>query len=193
MGSTDCEQPLLVLEKALSSGVTCFQLREKGEGSLKGKAYLDFASACQKLCRHYQIPFIVNDDVSLALSLEADGIHIGQEDRPIAQVRALAPTKWIGVSVHNEQQMAEAIQHGADYVGIGPIFPTSSKLDAKVPSGVSFLQQMRTKYPHYPIVAIGGIHPTNSQSVRQAGADGLAVISAIAATQNMEKTIKQLL
>lgn len=192
MGSSDCEEPLVILERALQAGITCFQLREKGITRLQGDAYHAFAQACQMLCQHYQVPFIVNDDVTLALALDAEGIHIGQEDYPFAYVRDVAPTKIIGVSVHTEQQMDEAVRLGADYVGIGPIYPTLSKADAQPPAGVAFLQRMRAKYPKYPIVAIGGIQPTNSASVRRAGADGVAVISALTTTSNMKKTIEQL-
>lgn len=189
MGSTNCENPLNVLEQALQAGITCFQLREKGEGRLYGEAYRDFALACQTLCRRYKVPFIVNDDVQFALEIEADGVHIGQEDCSLAYARKLHSNKWIGVSVHNMEQMAEAVRLGADYVGIGPIYPTTSKADAEPPSGLDFLQQTRRAYPDFPIIAIGGIRPENALVVRQAGADGLAVISAIIKSSDIQQTV----
>lgn len=129
----------------------------KGEGALTGLALEQFAKSCQKLCRQYNVPFIVNDHVELALEMNADGVHIGQDDTDLAQIRTLFPGKCIGVSVHSMEEMDAAVTGGADYVGIGPIFETTSKLDAKNAAGVTFLTQAREAYPSYPIVAIGGI------------------------------------
>lgn len=192
MGTANSTEPLELLEKALQSGITCFQFREKGEGSLKGEAYESFARSCQTLCRTYGVPFIVNDDVELAIKLDADGIHVGQDDLAITEFRAQANSKIIGVSVHDEQELALAVRNGADYVGIGPIYPTKSKSDAKPPAGLDFLRKARSQYPHFPIVAIGGIDEKNVAEVRSAGADGVAVISVICESSNIEKTIQAL-
>ncbi len=174
------ENPLYVLEEALKGGITAFQFREKGEGALSGAEYLKFASDCQRLCREYRVPFIVNDDLDLAIYLNADGVHVGQEDTPIKKVRDLVGDKWVGVSVHTLAEVEEAIKYGADYVGIGPIYPTNSKNDAKKPSGTNFLREVAELYPELPIVGIGGITPDNMKPVIEAGADGVAVVSAIA-------------
>lgn len=192
MGSQNAPKPLETLERALQAGVSCFQLREKGPHALTGDAYVAFARACQQLCRTYDVPFIVNDDVALALALDADGIHVGQDDLSIQSFRAQAPRKIIGVSVHNETQLIEAVQHGADYVGIGPIYQTTSKEDAEPPAGHHFLEHARALYPHLPIVAIGGIDEQNAQAVRASGADGVAVISAICKSRDIPRTIAQL-
>ncbi len=191
MGTENCnnESPLSVLEDALKAGITIFQLREKGNEPLMGKELEQFARACRSLCKQYGVPFIVNDDVDLALKIDADGIHVGQDDTPIEEIREKFQHKIIGVSVHNKEEMVKAVEGGADYVGIGPIFETKSKSDAKKPSGVSFLHHARTLYPEFPIVAIGGITEQNASQVIQAGADGVAVISAICNSKNINETI----
>ena len=193
MGSINCKRdPLSILEEALQAGITIFQYREKGKNALKGDAYVQFARQCQKLCQAYHVPFIVNDDVELALKLDADGIHVGQDDLNIESFRQNMKDKIIGVSVHSMKELEQAIRDGADYVGIGPIFETSSKEDANPPAGITFLAEARGSYPHYPIVAIGGITAANSVIVRQAGANGVAVISAISVSCNIRKTVQRL-
>ncbi|MEX3744649.1 MULTISPECIES: thiamine phosphate synthase [Lysinibacillus] len=186
------QKPLNVLEKALQSGITMFQFREKGPNTLTGQAYENFAQECQKLCQQYNVPFIVNDDVELAVKLGADGVHIGQEDLPVSMVREKIGSMILGVSVHSQAELQTALQYGADYVGIGPIFATSSKKDAKPPSGTKFLQQVRIQYPELPIVAIGGLNCSNAHTVFKAGADGIAVISAICESEDISNTISTL-
>lgn len=194
MGTENCksEHPLQVLEEALQAGITMFQLREKGKQPLMGEELEQFARRCQSLCKKYHVPFIINDDVDLALKIDADGVHVGQDDTPLHEIRGKFPNKIIGVSVHNEEEMKTAVQGGADYVGIGPIFETKSKPDAKKPTGVSLISKVRTMYPDFPIVGIGGITPLNAQNVIEAGADGVAVISAIAESGNRKKTVQLL-
>jgi thiamine-phosphate pyrophosphorylase len=193
MGTVNCKgrEPLEILEAALKAGVTMFQLREKGEGALRGEAYVRFAMDCQGLCRKYNVPFIVNDDVELALALDADGVHVGQEDLPLKECRTKFPNKIIGVSVHTLEELDEAIQAGADYVGIGPIFQTKSKDDA-IQSSLEFLAAARKAHPTFPIVAIGGITSDNSHLARDHGADGVAVISAITESEDIEQTVNNL-
>ncbi|MGE6516355.1 thiamine phosphate synthase [Lysinibacillus sphaericus] len=191
MGSTNVHKrrPLEVLEEALQSGITMFQFREKGPGALTGQAYEIFAQSCQKLCKQCHIPFIVNDDIELALKLGADGIHVGQDDFPVAVIREKIGKMLLGVSVHTIEEVHTAIQYEADYVGIGPIFTTTSKSDAKPPCGTEFLQQVRTELPELPIVAIGGIDESNAQKVFKAGANGIAVISTICESVNIQHTV----
>lgn len=184
------QEPINVLEKALQAGITMFQFREKGTNALTGEAYENFARKCQKLCQQYHVPFIVNDDVELAIKLRADGVHIGQEDCPVSMVRKKIGNMMIlGVSVHSHTELQTALQYGADYVGIGPIFSTTSKSDANPPSGTDFLQQVHIQYPELPIVAIGGINCSNAPTVFKAGADGIAVISAICESEDISKTV----
>ncbi|MEQ6354500.1 thiamine phosphate synthase [Lysinibacillus sp. M3] len=188
-GNVFNQEPLTVLEKALQSGITMFQYREKGTNPLTGQAYENFARKCQKLCQQYHVPFIINDDVELAIKLRADGVHIGQEDFPVSMVREKIGNILLGVSVHSQAELKTALQYGADYVGIGPIFSTTSKSDAKPPSGTEFLQQVRRQYPELPIVAIGGINCSNAHTVFKAGADGIAVISAICESEDIPNTV----
>lgn len=194
MGSENAKQrePLVILKEALQAGITMFQFREKGPNALTGHAYEHFAHDCQKLCQQYDVPFIVNDDIELALKLKADGIHIGQDDLHISLVREKIGDLLIGISVHTDAELQIALQYKADYVGIGPIFATRSKNDANVPSGTAFLQKVRLKYPDLPIVAIGGIDNANARTVVEAGSDGVAVISAICESNDIHNTVAHL-
>ena len=187
--------PLAILEAALRGGVTCFQLREKGEGALTGDALLGFARKCQALCRLYRVPFIINDDVDLALALNADGVHVGQDDEQAESVRKrIGPDKWLGVSTHNATEVQVAQSIGADYIGLGPIYQTATKLDASEVVGTDLVKRIRTAFPDIPMVAIGGITLATTESILQAGADGVAVVSAIASVidpQNAAKSISK--
>lgn len=194
MGSTHVKlrEPLSILEQALDAGITMFQFREKGSGALKGQAYESFARECQQRCRSYGVPFIVNDDIDLALKLDADGVHVGQEDAALPEVRQkMGSDKIVGVSVHSMHELEEAISYQADYVGIGPIFATKSKDDAKKPAGTVFLRQAAERAPDLPIVAIGGITEHNFQEPLEAGADGVAVISAICESGDVAETVRR--
>ncbi len=194
MGSENVteKEPLALLEEALQGGITMFQFREKGEHARKGEAYVQFAKACQTLCQRYDVPFIVNDDVALALKIGADGIHIGQDDEAVLDVKKRIGSMLLGVSAHTMDDVAEAVANGADYVGIGPIFATTSKDDAKAPAGTDFLHRVATAYPALPIVAIGGITEENAGQTTRAGADGVAVISTICRSENVRETIQHL-
>lgn len=193
MGSKNSgvKDPLDVLERALKGGITHFQLREKGQEALTGKALHNFARRCQKLCRIYQVPFIVNDDVELACSIDADGVHVGQDDLIASQVRQLiGEEKLLGVSVHSVNEAAIAIQSGVDYVGMGPVFGTTSKADAKKPAGVKEIIAVKRQFPQLPIVGIGGITPENAEQVWKAGVSGVAVISAIANANDIAERVE---
>jgi thiamine-phosphate pyrophosphorylase len=195
MGSqnTGNVDPLQVLELSLKGGITCFQFREKGEGARQGEDYMEYARSCQNLCKQYGVPFIVNDDVALAVSLQADGVHVGQDDELAQHVRAKMPGKILGVSAHTIEEVERAIQAGADYIGIGPIYETKSKADAKPAAGLSFLKKIAEEYSELPIVGIGGITSENAKEVVEAGADGISLISAIAQAEEVIGTVKKLL
>lgn len=182
MGSTNCHgDPIEVLSEALDGGITLFQFREKGQGALTGEANFKLAQKLQQLCHEHNIPFIVNDDIELAIALNADGVHIGQEDGPVKEIRErLGPHKIVGVSAHSVEEAEQAIQDGADYLGLGPIFPTRTKEDAKEVQGTRLIEDIRKHVINFPLVGIGGITLDNSAAVIAAGADGVAVISAIA-------------
>lgn len=179
-----------VLGEALEAGITAFQLREKGPSATTGKALLELALNCKKLCARYNVPFFINDDVELCIASDADGLHIGQDDGSVKAARLqIGPNRKLGVSVHTLEQAIQAVQEGADYVGIGPVFATNSKADARPPSGVSVIEDVRALYPDLPIVGIGGITEENAHVVWESGATGVAVISAITRSTNRQQTI----
>ncbi|MBW3491054.1 MULTISPECIES: thiamine phosphate synthase [Bacillus] len=193
MGSNNCtKEPLQVLRDALEGGITIFQFREKGKGALTGEKRIDFAKELQALCKEYDVPFIVNDDVELALELDADGVHVGQDDEGITSVRKKMRDKIIGVSTHTIEEARWAIENGADYLGVGPIFPTSTKKDTKAVQGTKGLKYFREQEITIPIVGIGGITIENTASVIEAGADGVSVISAISLAESAYESTKKL-
>lgn len=193
MGSPNCRKaPELVLQEAIDGGITLFQFREKGEGALTGAAKFELAFRLKEICNAQEIPFIVDDDVELALQLDAAGIHVGQDDEPLQQVRTSCGNRIIGVSVHTMEEAEAAIQQGADYLGIGPIFPTQTKKDAKPVQGTVLIKQLRDKGYTIPIVGIGGVTVDNVEQVIRAGADGAAVITAISHAENITAEAKRL-
>lgn len=180
------KDPLKVVEEALKGGITHFQLREKGAGALQGQELLEFAESCRDLCTQYQVPFLINDDVELALTVGADGIHIGQEDMDCGQARALiGKEKILGVSVHSLEEAKIAVDAGANYLGMGPVYGTRSKADAKRPAGTAGIKEVTSHFPLTPVFGIGGITPQNAPEVWQAGACGVAVISALSGADDI--------
>jgi thiamine-phosphate pyrophosphorylase len=194
MGSPNCkENPTRVLQEAIEGGINLFQFREKGTGALTGNAKVELARELQQLCRKHQIPFIVNDDIDLAIQLNADGVHIGQEDEPAAEVRKkIGQDKIIGVSVHSYDEAMDALEGGADYFGIGPVFPTKTKEDAKPSNGTKLIEELRERGVNIPIVGIGGITTDNAGSIIKAGADGVSVITAISHAASVTEAAKNL-
>lgn len=193
MGSPNCLQaPERVLQEAIAGGITLFQFREKGKGALSGSAKFELAARLKDICDQNQIPFIIDDDVELALKLDAAGIHIGQEDAPLEEVRASCRDKLVGVSVHTVQEAELAIAQGADYLGLGPIFPTLTKKDAKPVQGTVLIEQLRSKGYTIPIVGIGGVTADNVDQVMKAGADGAAVITAISHAEHVQEAARML-
>ncbi|WP_310832954.1 thiamine phosphate synthase [Paenibacillus pedocola] len=195
MGSVNCRlPPAETLTQAIAGGITIFQFREKGAGALRGNAAFDLARQLQAICREHGIPFIVNDDVDLAIALGADGVHVGQEDEPAGSIRQrLGAHKIVGVSAHSLAEAKQAIADGADYLGVGPVYPTSSKDDAQAVQGTQVLEELRRSGLTIPLVGIGGITAGNVPPVIQAGADGVSVISAIAAAADIRAAAQQLL
>lgn len=194
MGSPNCyKSPASVLKEAIAGGITLFQFREKGKDGLMGEAKVALAKELQIICKEHGIPFIVNDDIELAISLEADGVHIGQEDEPVDEVRKRIGDKILGVSVHTMEEAVTAREAGADYFGVGPIFPTKTKEDAKPVQGIQHIQHFREKGITIPMVGIGGITVENAYSVMMAGADGVSVITAISQAANITQAADALL
>ncbi|RTE11175.1 thiamine phosphate synthase [Paenibacillus whitsoniae] len=186
MGSPNCggADPVEVLDAAIGGGVTMFQLREKGPGALQGPELLALGTRLRQLCRDRGVPFIVNDDERLALELEADGLHIGQEDAPAAEVRRRHPGLIVGVSAHDLAEAQSAVAAGADYLGVGPMYVTRTKLDAREVQGPAMIERMRAGGIRLPLVGIGGIDAGSAGPVLHAGADGVAVVSAITAASS---------
>ena len=165
-----------IVRAAVAGGVTCVQLREKNCGT---REFIDEARAVQAALQGTGVPLIVNDRADVALAIGADGVHLGQQDMAIADARRLGPSGWIiGVSAESVADAARAELEGADYIGASPIFATPTKTDHAPPLGLEGLRAMRAAVK-IPLVAIGGIHAGNAQEVILAGADGLAVVSAI--------------
>jgi thiamine-phosphate pyrophosphorylase len=194
MGSTNClKEPKDVLREAIKGGITIFQFREKGEGALTGVEKYQLARELQQMCKEAEIPFIVNDDIELALQLDADGVHIGQGDEPVKVVRERIGKRVLGVSVHTVEEAEKAMKDGADYFGTGPIFPTETKKDTKPSQGTRLIELLRSKGVTHPIVGIGGIAIENAHSVIAAGADGVAVITAISQAASPDEAAAKLL
>lgn len=193
MGSTNCKlDPFLVLQEAIAGGITMFQFREKGPASLQGNAKLELGKRLRRLCGQHGIPFIVNDDVELALQLDADGIHIGQEDDPAFKVRERMKDRIVGVSTHDPEEAKAALSEGADYLGVGPMYPTLTKLDAREVQGPSMITAIRQQGVTAPLVGIGGIVTAGAGAVMQAGADGIAVVSAVSQSASPKEAARQL-
>jgi thiamine-phosphate pyrophosphorylase len=190
MGSTNCtEDPEKVLFQAINGGISMFQFREKGTDALTGSEKKYLARKLQKLCKDHGIPFIINDDIELALALNADGVHIGQDDDDAGTVRKiLGEGKIVGVSAHTLAEVEKAINDGADYIGAGPIYPTLTKTDAKPVKGTSLLEEVRNSGIMIPIVGIGGITAENARAVIEAGADGVSVITSISLAEDVYKS-----
>lgn len=174
------------VKEALEGGVTCVQLREK---QLDDKSFLSEALEIRELCRAYGVPFIVNDNVDIAVRCKADGIHVGQRDMEAGDVRSIVGKDMIiGVSAQTVEQAVAAEKAGADYLGVGAVFSTSTKADA---CEVTF-QTLREicSAVSIPVVAIGGINKKNILRLSGSGADGVAVVSAIFAAEDIESECK---
>ncbi|CAM3961885.1 thiamine phosphate synthase [Mesobacillus zeae] len=188
MGSNNCRKdPETVLKEAIKGGITLFQFREKGQGSLGGCEKKQLAVNLQRICKEAGIPFIVNDDIELALEVDADGVHIGQSDMSAGEARCLVGSKILGVSVHTLKEAEQAREMGADYFGVGPVFHTTTKEDALPASGVSFIRELRKNGYSIPIVGIGGITAENAGDVMSSGVDGVSVISFISNAESPKK------
>lgn len=181
---TLCQQ----VESALKGGVTCVQLREKELGEAD---FLAEAIEMKKLCKKYGAVFIVNDNLEVAIKSNADGIHVGQQDMNAKDVRRLiGDDKILGVSVHTIDQALTAEKSGADYLGVGSVFTTTTKSDAAVVSYETLA--LICKAVSVPVVAIGGINKDNILRLSGSGVDGVAVVSAIFSARDIEKECREL-
>jgi thiamine-phosphate pyrophosphorylase len=179
-----------ILEDALKGGASIIQLREKSCNTI---SFYNRALKSKALCHAYRVPLIINDRIDIALAVEADGVHIGQTDMPYSKARELlGATKIIGLSVSKSEQAIEAENLKVDYIGISPIFNTSTKKSDLAPSlGIEGLKMIRPLFSK-PIVCIGGVHQKNVANIIKNGANGVAVISAISKAEQPEKETKNL-
>jgi len=176
------------VEEALKAGVTFLQLREK---NLDYDSFLQLAIEIKKIADKYKVPFVINDNVDVAIACGADGVHVGQEDMEAKEVRKIiGPDKILGVSAETVEQAIKAEQSGADYLGVGAIFPSPTKLDAEVVSYETLTKIC--KAVSIPVVAIGGINEDNAMKLTGSGVAGIAVISAIFAKDDITAAVKKL-
>lgn len=176
------------VEAALKGGATCIQLREKELGE---EAFLAEAAEMKALCARYSVPFIVNDNVEIAVKCKADGIHVGQKDMEAENVRAIVgPDMIIGVSARTVEQAVAAEKAGADYLGVGAVFATTTKKDAGAVSHQTLKEICEAV--SIPVVAIGGIKKSNISELAGTGVDGVALVSAVFAAEDIEKECKEL-
>ena len=176
------------LKEALESGVTCVQLREK---NLDEDSFIEEAKKISQLCKQYNIPFIVNDNLNVAIASNADGIHIGQDDMELKDVRRIVGEDMIiGVPVHTVDEAVSAQRNGADYIGLGAVFETSTKNDV----GILTYETLKSicEAVNIPKVAIGGINSKNILKLKGSGIDGVAVVSAIFGAADIKKATKEL-
>ena len=176
------------VEAALRGGVTCVQLREK---DLDAEAFLEEAKQIRALCHSYQVPFIINDNVDIALAVGADGVHVGQDDMSVADVRRrVGDAMMIGVSAHSVEEALRAQEGGADYLGVGAMFTTATKTNVSETSGETLREICQTV--QIPVVAIGGISEQNMLQLAGLGMDGVALVSAIFAADDIEAACRRL-
>lgn len=176
------------VEEALKGGVTFVQLREK---NLDDTAFQQEAKEIKELCARFHVPFVINDNVDIAAEIDADGVHVGQSDMEAGDVRKkLGPDKIIGVSAQTVEQALRAQAHGADYLGVGAVFPTGSKADAVEVSHDTVREICRAV--DIPVIAIGGITRENVIELKGTGICGIAVISAIFGQQDIEEAARTL-
>lgn len=181
---------LTAVEQALKGGVTMLQLREKTASS---RDFYQLAVRMKELAAAYRVPLIINDRLDIALAADADGLHVGQEDLPVAVARRiLGPGKILGYSVSTITEAICGERNGADYLGAGPVYTTGSKADAGSPIGVVGLRQIKEGVT-IPVVGIGGIGVANILDVKEAGADGASVISAIMGSRDPRRAASALI
>ncbi len=176
-----------IVAAAARGGATMVQLREKEATT---RAFVEEARALKAMLEPLGVAFVVNDRLDVALAVDADGLHVGQDDMPVAEARRLlGPDKIVGLSITEPGQALRADAAAADYLGVGPVYAQQTKGDAAAPLGVEGVRQVR-RLTRTPMIAIGGLTPENSAAVLAAGADGLAVVSAIVAASDPERAAR---
>ena len=183
----NCFSHVELVELAIAGGADTIQFRQKTGGTFQ---MIRIAEQIQALCKRAGVSFIINDRVDVAIASHADGVHLGQGDFPIPLARKLLGEEAIiGGSAGNVEEAQKCFLEGADYIGFGPVYSTSSKEDAGPASGLDLLRQVVEKIP-LPIIAIGGINKDNTLLVRETGAYGIAVISAVCCEKDPEEATR---
>lgn len=177
-----------VARAAIAGGASVIQLREKDASTLR---MVEIGQRLRELTREAGVSLIVNDRVDVALAVDADGVHVGQDDMPISLARKLIGERCLGVSARSLEEAVRAEREGADYLGVGPVFPTESKADAAPAMGLEGLRTIVARVS-VPVVAIGGIKLENVDEVMAAGAVGVAVISAVVSAPDVEEAARRL-
>jgi thiamine-phosphate pyrophosphorylase len=176
-------------EFAIAGGADTIQFRQKSGST---REMIETARQIKQLCTNSGVVFIVNDRLDIAIASDSDGVHLGQDDFPIPLAREiLGENKIIGGSAVTLDEAQKCQDEGADYVGFGPVFPTTSKADAGPVTGIALMKKVIDKVP-LPLVAIGGVNTDNTPEVIQAGAHGIAVISAVCCQQDPEQSTREL-
>lgn len=176
------------VELAIKGGATIVQLREKNSS---GKDFFEIASSVKEVTDAYEVPLIINDRVDIALAVDADGVHLGQKDIPAAVAREiLGPNKIIGVSAYNAELALQAQKDGADYIGVGDVFGTSTKADTHHVTLEELVKIRETV--KIPMVAIGGVNHGNVERLKGTGIDGVAVISAVLGAKNITEAAEEM-
>lgn len=183
-------RPMLeVMEQAILGGCDIIQLRDKKSAK---RDVLEKAIALRELTKRHGVTFIVNDHIDIALAVDADGIHLGQDDLPLADARKIVGNKMIGISTHAIEEARQAELDGADYIGVGPVFPTKSKEDVVAPVTTAYVRQVAQEI-RIPFVAIGGIKLHNVDQVLEAGATRICAISEIVGSSDIQATCRSFL
>ncbi len=179
-----------IVADAVKAGVSCVQLREK---AIATRLFIEKAMALKVMLKPAKIPLIINDRVDVALAAKVDGVHLGQSDMPCETARQLmGPKAIIGLSVETWEDVENAQDLCVDYLGVSPVFATPTKTDTKVPWGLEGLEKIRS-YSRHPLTAIGGLNSSNTKKVIKAGADAIAVVSAICSTDSPFDAAKELI
>jgi thiamine-phosphate pyrophosphorylase len=191
MDVSEGKASLDMAEAALQGGVTLIQLRDK---KTILHEVLSHGRALRELCRRYEVPFVVNDRVDVAMLLDADGVHVGQDDIPGLEARRLlGEDKIVGISAGSMEEAELAVSQGADYLGVGAVYATMTKNDAGAPIGTELISQIKVRWPALSMVGIGGIHEGNAAPVVSAGASGVAVVSCITKAESPREAAQSLL
>ncbi|MGQ9619190.1 MAG: thiamine phosphate synthase [Candidatus Aminicenantia bacterium] len=185
-----CRIPFFeMIKEAVRGGITALQLREK---EISTRDFIEEALKVKELIKGERILFIINDRVDIALAVDADGVHLGNEDMPVDMARKILGKKFIiGASAHSVEEAIEKERMGVNYIAVSPVFSTPTKPDAGPPLGLEGIKEMR-KFVRVPLIGIGGINKENIEEVIKSGADGVAVVSAIVSAENPYESAREL-